>query len=186
MAERSRLLNGTFRVTSTPGKGHHSATSGSAGGPAKLIRARVLLADDHSLVLEGIRKLLEKSVDLIGVVGDGRALVEAVQAKQVDVVLLDISMPLLNGIEAARQIRKISPNTKIIFLTMHDDRDYVMEALRLGASGLPFEMVCRNRVRAAIQTSLARWHIPYSRVAAGNDRAAFVLFKLNCHDNRSG
>jgi DNA-binding NarL/FixJ family response regulator len=119
-----------------------------------VIRARVLLADDHSLVLEGIRKLLEKSVNLLGVVGDGRALVEAVQETQVDVVLLDISMPLVNGIEAARQIRKISPNTKIIFLTMHDDRDYVMEALRLGASGYLLKWSAETELAAAIQTVL--------------------------------
>ena len=69
-------------------------------------RPRVLLADDHSLVLEGIRKLLDTKVDLVGTVGDGRALVKAVEDTKVDVVLLDISMPLLNGIEAARQIKK--------------------------------------------------------------------------------
>ena len=119
-----------------------------------MIRARVLLADDHSLVLEGIRKLLEKSVDLIGVVGNGQALVKAVEETQVDVVLLDISMPLVNGIEAARQIRKISPNTKIIFLTMHDDRDYVMEALRLGASGYLLKWSAETELAAAIQTVL--------------------------------
>ena len=79
-------------------------------------RPRVLLADDHSLVLEGIRKLLDTKVDLVGTVGDGRALVKAVEDTKVDVVLLDISMPLLNGIEAARQIKKISPHTKLIFL----------------------------------------------------------------------
>jgi DNA-binding NarL/FixJ family response regulator len=100
-----------------------------------VIRARVLLADDHSLVLQGIRKLLEKQVDLAGVVGDGQSLLKAVAENDVDVVLLDISMPLLNGIDAARQIRKISPKTKLIFLTMHADRDYVVEALRGGASG---------------------------------------------------
>jgi len=98
-------------------------------------RPRVLLADDHSLVLEGIRKLLDTKVDLVGTVGDGRALVKAVEDTKVDVVLLDISMPLLNGIEAARQIKKISPHTKLIFLTMHSDRDYVIETLRIGASG---------------------------------------------------
>src|SRR5215218_4356295 len=100
-----------------------------------MIPARVLLADDHSLVVEGIRKLLGNSVELVGVVSDGRQLVEAVSKNEVDVVLLDISMPLLNGIDAARQVKKISPRTKLIFLTMHADLDYVAEAMRLGASG---------------------------------------------------
>jgi DNA-binding NarL/FixJ family response regulator len=113
-----------------------------------------LLADDHSLVLMGIRKLLEKQVDLVGVVGDGQALVNAVRENDVDVVLLDISMPLLNGIEAARQIRKISPKTKLIFLTMHADRDYVMEALRLGASGYLLKWSAEGELGVAIQTVL--------------------------------
>jgi DNA-binding NarL/FixJ family response regulator len=114
----------------------------------------VLLADDHSLVVEGIRKLLEGSVDLVGAVGDGRALIKAVEEKEVDVVLLDISMPLLNGIDAARQIRKISPKTKLIFLTMHADRDYVVEALRTGASGYLLKWSAEEELSAAIDTVL--------------------------------
>jgi DNA-binding NarL/FixJ family response regulator len=119
-----------------------------------LTRARVVLADDHSLVLEGIRKLLDKKVDLVGVVGDGKALVKAVQEQEVDVVLLDISMPLLNGIDAARQIRKISPKTKLIFLTMHADRDYVIEALRIGASGYLLKWSAETELGVAIDTVL--------------------------------
>ena len=115
-------------------------------------RPRVLLADDHSLVLEGIRKLLDTKVDLVGTVGDGRALVKAVEDTKVDVVLLDISMPLLNGIEAARQIKKISPHTKLIFLTMHSDRDYVIETLRIGASGYLLKWSAEAELVTAINT----------------------------------
>lgn len=115
-------------------------------------RPRVLLADDHSLVLEGIRKLLDTKVDLVGTVGDGRALVKAVEESKVDVVLLDISMPLLNGIEAARQIKKISPQTKLIFLTMHSDRDYVLETLRIGASGYLLKWSAEAELITAINT----------------------------------
>jgi DNA-binding NarL/FixJ family response regulator len=115
-------------------------------------RPRVLLADDHSLVLEGIRKLLDTKVDLIGTVGDGRALVKAVEETKVDVVLLDISMPLLNGIEAARQIKKLSPPTKLIFLTMHSDRDYVIETLRIGASGYLLKWSAEAELVTAINT----------------------------------
>jgi len=68
--------------------------------------ARVVLADDHSLMLQGVRKLLEKKVELVAAVGDGLALVKAVEVNEVDVVLLDISMPVLNGIDAARRIKK--------------------------------------------------------------------------------
>lgn len=115
-------------------------------------RPRVLLADDHSLVLEGIRKLLDTKVDLVGTVGDGRALVKAVEDTKVDVVLLDISMPLLNGIEAARQIKKLSPHTKLIFLTMHSDRDYVIETLRIGASGYLLKWSAEAELVTAINT----------------------------------
>ena len=117
-----------------------------------MIPARVLLADDHSLVVEGIRKLLGNSVDLVGVVSDGRQLVDAVAKNEVDVVLLDISMPLMNGIDAARQVRKISPRTKLIFLTMHADLDYVAEAMRLGASGYLLKWSAETELLDAIET----------------------------------
>lgn len=98
-------------------------------------RTRVLLADDHTLVLEGLKKLLEAEVDLVGTVTDGRALIEAARQLKPDVILLDISMPLLNGVEAARRLRKTVPGAKLIFVTMHADPTYVAEALRVGASG---------------------------------------------------
>lgn len=116
--------------------------------------ARIVLADDHSLMLQGIRKLLEKKVHLVAAVGNGRALVQAVEENEVDVVLLDISMPLLNGMDAARQIRKISPATKLIFLTMHADADYVIEALRIGASGYLLKWSAETELEAAIDTVL--------------------------------
>ena len=116
--------------------------------------ARIVLADDHSLMLQGIRKLLEKKVDLVAAVENGRALVQAVEENEVDVVLLDISMPLLNGMDAARQIRKISPDTKLIFLTMHADADYVIEALRIGASGYLLKWSAETELDAAIDTVL--------------------------------
>lgn len=98
-------------------------------------RPRVLLADDHALVSAGISKLLENDFELIGTVADGRALVAAVKERHPDVILLDISMPVLNGLEAARQIRKDSPTAKLIFVTVHSDTPYVIEAFRAGASG---------------------------------------------------
>src|SRR5260370_2471295 len=98
-------------------------------------RARILLADDHSLVAAGISKLLEAEFDLIGTVGEGRALVAAAKSNPPDVILLDISMPILNGMEAARQIRAALPNVKLIFVTVHSDNAYVMEAFRAGGSG---------------------------------------------------
>jgi DNA-binding NarL/FixJ family response regulator len=99
------------------------------------IRPRLLMADDHTLVLEGIRKLLENEFELVGTVEDGRALLRAAEQLRPDVILLDISMPLLNGIEACRQLVKLIPKARVIFLTMHMDLVYVEEAFRAGGSG---------------------------------------------------
>jgi DNA-binding NarL/FixJ family response regulator len=101
-------------------------------------------------MLGGIKKILSTKVDLVGSVRDGRALVKAVEELRPDIVLLDISMPLLNGIDAARQVLKSCPRTKLIFLTMHSDRDYVVEALRAGASGYLLKWSAEEELEAAI------------------------------------
>ncbi len=98
-------------------------------------KARVLLADDHKILADGLRGLLGSDYDLIGAVEDGRELVSEATRLEPDVIIADISMPLLNGIEAARQILKDRPKARIIFLTMHSDVAYAMEAFRAGAVG---------------------------------------------------
>jgi DNA-binding NarL/FixJ family response regulator len=100
-----------------------------------LKRPRVLLADDHTLVVEGLKKLLEPDFELAGTAQDGFALLEAAQKLKPDAILLDISMPLLNGIEACRRLKRVLPKAKIVMLTMHADRTYLAEAFRAGASG---------------------------------------------------
>jgi DNA-binding NarL/FixJ family response regulator len=100
-----------------------------------MLRPRILLADDHTLLLDGIRALLEPEFELAGCVEDGQALLSAALEARPDVILLDISMPLLNGIDAAHQLRKVLPSTKVIFVTMHADAGYVREAFRAGAAG---------------------------------------------------
>ena len=117
-------------------------------------RPRLLLADDHTLVLEGFRKLLESEFELVGAVEDGRALVAAAQKLRPDVILLDISMPLLNGIEAARQLKKLVPDTKLVFLTMHADPAYVTEAFRVGASGYLLKRSAASELVSAIHEVL--------------------------------
>ncbi len=117
-------------------------------------RARILLADDHSLVAAGISKLLEAEFDLIGTVGDGRALVAAAISDPPDVVLLDISMPILNGMEAARQLRSALPGVKLIFVTVHSDNAYVLEAFRAGASGYVLKRSAASELSAAIHEVL--------------------------------
>lgn len=118
-------------------------------------RPRVLLADDHTLVLEGFRRLLEPEFDIAGVVEDGLAVLEAARTLKPDVVLLDISMPRLNGIDAARQLRRLVPRTRIIFVTMHADPAYVREAFRAGASGYVLKRSAATELAAAIRAALA-------------------------------
>ena len=98
-------------------------------------RTRILLADDHAMVCAGLQKLLEPEYEVVGTVGDGRALLKAVADLKPDVVLVDVGMPLLNGLDAGREVRKLVPHTKLIFLTMNPDPDIAAEALRIGASG---------------------------------------------------
>ena len=95
---------------------------------------RVLLADDHTLVLEGFRRLLDDQCELVGTVGDGRALLEAIPELKPDIVILDISMPVLNGIDAARVLNVKFPQVKVVFITMHADPAYVRAAFEAGAS----------------------------------------------------
>ena len=98
-------------------------------------KPRILMADDHSIVLAGLRKLVEAEGEVVGAVEDGRALLKEAQKLRPDIILLDISMPLLNGLDAARQLRKLVPESKLIFLTMHATPTYATEAFKAGASG---------------------------------------------------
>jgi len=95
---------------------------------------RVLLADDHRLLREAFARLLEKDCEVVGAVADGRALVTAAAELKPDIVVLDIAMPLLNGLEAARQLRRRMPDVRLIFLTVSEDPDLAAEAFRVGAS----------------------------------------------------
>ena len=117
-------------------------------------RPRILLGDDHAIVLDGLRRILEPHCDIVGSAEDGRALVAAAEKLRPELVVVDISMPLLNGIEAARQIRKAHPQTKVIFLTMHPDATYATEAFRAGASGYVLKNSAASELVTAIQEVL--------------------------------
>ncbi len=109
------------------------------------------MADDHSLVLAGLRRLVEALGDVVGTVEDGRALIEQAQRLRPDIILLDISMPLLNGLDAARQLTKLVPDSKLIFVTMHATPTYVTQAFEAGAAGYLVKQSAAEELRRAIE-----------------------------------
>jgi DNA-binding NarL/FixJ family response regulator len=116
-------------------------------------RVRVLLADDHRILAEGLRSLLVPEFDLIGVVEDGPAMVEAAKALKPDVIIADISMPQLNGIEALEEVRKFNPNVRVIFLTMHRDVAYARRALEAGAVGFVVKHAALDELVLAVRAA---------------------------------
>jgi DNA-binding NarL/FixJ family response regulator len=116
---------------------------------------RVLLADDYTVVVEGLHRILEPDFEIVGKVADGRALVAATERLKPDIILTDFSMPLLNGIEAARQIRGMDRKVRIIFLSMHPDVAYVAEALRAGGSAYVLKSSAGAELLAAIREARA-------------------------------
>ena len=117
-------------------------------------RPRVLLADDHALLLGAFEKLLSADCDIVGQVSDGRALVAAAEELKPDVIVLDISMPLLNGLEAARQIKQKARGAKLVFLTMNEDTDLAAEAFRAGASAYLLKRSAASELLTAIREVL--------------------------------
>lgn len=117
-------------------------------------RPRILLADDHKIVLEGLKSLLEPEFEIIGTAEDGRALVAIAQKLRPDVIVADISMPLLNGIEAARQIKEVDKEIKIVFLTMHLEATYAASALEAGASGFVLKHSAPSELIVAIREAM--------------------------------
>ena len=117
-------------------------------------RARVLLADDHRIVAEGLRGLLEPDFELVGIVEDGRAMLEAVDKLKPDVVVADVSMPLLNGIEAVRQLKKKNKHIRVVMLTMHLDVTYAASAFEAGASGYVLKHSAPSELITAINSAL--------------------------------
>jgi DNA-binding NarL/FixJ family response regulator len=117
-------------------------------------RPRVLLADDHKIVTEGLKGLLEPEFELVGTVEDGRALLAAAEKLRPDVIVADISMPLLNGIDSVQQIKKAHKEIKVVFLTMHPDVTYAFSAFEAGASGYVLKHSAPTELVTAIRNAL--------------------------------
>jgi DNA-binding NarL/FixJ family response regulator len=119
-----------------------------------MTRPRVLLADDHRVVAEGLRGLLEPGFEVVAIVSDGRELLAAAKKLDPDVVILDISMPSLNGIEAAAQMRRARSRAKVIFLTMHGEVSYAARCVQAGACGFVLKHSAASELITAIQEAL--------------------------------
>lgn len=117
-------------------------------------RPRVLIADDHTLVAESFKKLLEGEFDVVDTVPDGRALLRAVPELNPDLVLADISMPLLNGLDAGDQVRLLAPQVKLVYLTMNQDSALAEEALHRGASGYLLKTCAASELVSALHSVL--------------------------------
>jgi DNA-binding NarL/FixJ family response regulator len=118
-------------------------------------KPRILLGDDHALIVEGLRSVLARDFEIVAVATNGQDVVAETKRLNPDVVLLDVSMPVLNGMEAARQIRSLAPDVKIVFVTQKADREYVRAGFRLGASGYVLKQAAASEVIPAICAALS-------------------------------
>lgn len=119
-------------------------------GNGPVSKPRVLIADDHRLFLEGLKAIIENQCEIVGSVIDGRKLVSMAAELRPDIVFVDVAMPLLNGIEACRQIKRMNPRIRIIVVTMQLSRDYVREAFEAGASGYVLKQAAASELLTAI------------------------------------
>jgi DNA-binding NarL/FixJ family response regulator len=155
---------------------------------------RVFLADDHALIRQGLKALLEKQgFQIVSEASDGQETIRSVEKTQPEVAIIDISMPILNGVDAARELKKSSPKTKIILLTQHDEDQYVTESLRAGVKGYVLKSqaaddlvhaireVCRGSVylspiisRAVVEAYLSKTYVA-SDPLSGRERQVLQL-----------
>ena len=119
-----------------------------------MAKPRVIVADDHTLLAEAFEKLLSPECDVVARVADGRALVNAVREHHPDVVVLDLAMPLLNGLEAARQIKQFDRAIKLVFVTMNEDPDLAAEAFRVGGSAYLLKRSAGSELLTAIREAM--------------------------------
>lgn len=138
-------------------------------------KIRVLLVDDHPLVLEGISARLEgePSLEVVGMANNGQQALEKSAALNPDVVLMDISMPVMNGFEAAEQFRSEQPEVKVLILSMHDDREYIVKLIQCGAAGYVLKDVSSSELITAIETVFSGG----SYFSSGASQALFSQFQ---------
>jgi len=128
---------------------------------------RVILADDHTLVVEALHQLIAPYFDVVAKVADGRALVDVALSLKPDAAVVDVAMPLLNGLEACRQLKAKMPGLKLIFLTMNEDPELAVEAIRAGASGYVLKKSAGSELLEAIQAALRGKSYITAQIARG-------------------
>ena len=146
-----------------------------------MTRPRILMADDHAMLLDAFRALLEPEFDVVGAVPDGRRLLEEFSRLHPDVVVLDIAMPLLNGLDAGRQLKAQRKSVKLIYLTMNPDPDLAGEALRLGASGYVLKSSAFQELKQAIHEAL-RGRSYITPLIAGDAVGSLIEHQTNRHE----
>ena len=145
---------------------------------------KVLLADDHTLVIEALRKLLEPQCNIVGTVPNGRSLVEAAPLLKPDVIVTDIIMPLLNGLEAGRQLKAAMPAVKLIFVTMNEDPELAIEAMRERASGYLLKSCAASELFQAIQVALRGGSYVTPRIAKAMQEVFIRDPQAKAHDKQ--
>jgi DNA-binding NarL/FixJ family response regulator len=145
-------------------------------------RPKILIADDHTLVAQACKRLLEPECDVIAIVSDGRALVQAAKELSPDVVILDISMPELNGLDAGEQVKSRNPSTNLIYLTMALEPEVAAEAFRRGASGYVLKQDSANELLIAVRRVLRGESYLSSLIT--KDTVAFLLRSRSRQEER--
>jgi DNA-binding NarL/FixJ family response regulator len=147
-------------------------------------RPRVLLADDHAMLLEAFTRMLSASCDVVGAVSDGRALLEAAPKLKPDVIVADISMPLLNGIDACRLLQPKMPVAKWVFLTVNEDADLAREAFRLGASAFVLKSSAASELFTAIQKAMVGRRYITPLIMGGMPEGVFLNQPVPAHPGK--
>lgn len=148
-------------------------------------KPRILLADDHMLILDGLRNLLERHYDLVGTVQDGQSVLNAARRLQPDLVLMDVAMPVLNGLQAGHRLREQLPTIKLLYVSMYADTPYVEEALRIGASGYVLKRSGWEELSRAIEAVLAGKQYVSRELSASLPQASLQPFTPEDGSSRS-
>lgn len=140
-------------------------------------RPRIILADDHTLVLDALKNLIEPEFEVVGTFNDGQALVEAAQALNPSVVVLDIGMPTMNGLNAGQRLKQMMPMVKLVYLTMNHDPDVAGEAFRLGASAFVLKNSAAIELLQAIRKVVRGGYYVTPLMTKGMDGSVVQYFK---------